>query len=499
MKSIIALVILSTILISTIHPVLSSDYNPEMQCSKSDGDNPGIQWTKTYGTSWSNDEAYKARQTPDGGYIFSGNTNAYLPPQDWSAEWILKTDSKGNEQWNKTYPTNGNLNFSDGADIQPTTDGGYILIGTLTNHTSSYGTLKKIDANGTIQWATLFPESGPANSGGQTNDGGYIIAGESNLSQPWLAKTDANGTELWNHSYITTNYHGTARCVQQTHDSGFILTGRLDCDNENQTCGYLVKTDADGNQQWKLTYGQPNNITAFESVHQTPDGGYAMVGPTSIVGIPGDVIYLVRTDSNGTILWNRTYFPSPTMGRYANDMELTRDGGFVLTGETEGFTTQSWVIKTNANGTMEWSMNITEKYWVSLTSVQETRDEGYILAGISNIDTGDDAFLMKLEHIPHVTITTPQKAVYVFGREGRSSLIPFIIGPITVQTDAWDTLYPINQVEFKVNGVLKATVTTPPYVWRWQKPMIFPCILEVIVINNLGVSSKTDLLLWKLF
>ena len=69
---------------------------------------------------------------------------------------------------------------------------------------------------------------------------------------------------------------------------------------------WLVKTDSNGNMQWNKTYGG-SSTEAPSSVVQTKDGGYALAGNTvtSSAGIPpNDDFWLVKTESNGNMQWS---------------------------------------------------------------------------------------------------------------------------------------------------------------------------------------------------
>ena len=175
-------------------------------------------WQKTFNRSLlSSSQAKSARQTSDGGYIIAGITNNYTPQPDGTSTlvgfnyvWLIKTDSSGNELWNKTL---GGLSIYDTVNsFQQTNDGGYIIAGQTYSHAGSGawdGWLIKTDSSGNELWNKTFGEAeiNEANSVQQTSDGGYIIAGRTNsyengnVGDAWLIKTDSAGNELWDKTF----------------------------------------------------------------------------------------------------------------------------------------------------------------------------------------------------------------------------------------------------------------------------------------------------------
>jgi hypothetical protein len=150
-----------------------------------------MQWNKTYGGA-GNDEAYSVVETSDGGYAIAGYTfsNYYV------LCWLIKIDSSGSTQWNKTYSLFNSISYS----VIQTSDGGYAIAG-YTGIWPEYDfLLVKTDASGNMEWNKTYGGVGVdwAYSVIQTSDGGYTIAGYTNSSGAggydfWLVKTDENG------------------------------------------------------------------------------------------------------------------------------------------------------------------------------------------------------------------------------------------------------------------------------------------------------------------
>src|SRR5690349_16535212 len=180
--------------------------------------NGNIQWDKTIGGN-GNDELYALQQTGDGGYIVGG-----VSTSDKSGEksedrrgpstiagdyWIVKLDSDGNIQWDKTI---GGDRYDELTDLKQTGDGGYIVGGysdsdsgyekTKSSYVRCYGFpprcsytedywIIKLNANGNIQWDKTISgnDRDELYALQQTIDGGYILGGVSS-SDKGLDKSD---------------------------------------------------------------------------------------------------------------------------------------------------------------------------------------------------------------------------------------------------------------------------------------------------------------------
>jgi hypothetical protein len=390
-----------------------------------------ISFAKTYrGTDL--EGASSVQQTSDGGYIVAGWT--------WSLDvvgdiFLIKTDANGDVIWAKTY---GGTNDEKAYSIQQTSDGGYIVAG----YTYSFGAggrdifLIKTDASGNLQWAKTFGGAGwdEARSVRQTSDGGYIVAGltDSFGVGSWdifLIKTDANGNVQWAKTYGGTSWDW-AYSVQQTSDGGYIVAGGTSSFGAGFSDVFLIKTDASGNISWAKTYGGTNYDNA-SSVRQTSDGGYIVAGWTDSFGAGYTDIFLIKTDANGNVQWAKTY--GGTYSDWAYSVQQTSDGGYIVAGHTYSFVTGDdiFIIKTDANGNVQWAKTYGEIDDDLAFSVQQTSDGGYIVAGgTDSFGEGfGDIFLIKTDangnigscgivrnasptvNTPSPTVTTPSPSV----------------------------------------------------------------------------------------
>ena len=147
------------------------------------------------------------------------------------------------------------------------------------------------------------------------------------------------------------------------------------------------------------TYGGSGTDIAFQSI-QTIDGGYALVGITNSFGNDGFDCWLVKTNQNGTVEWDKYYGGNGTDA--ASSIVQTTDSGYALVGYTNSFENNDFdffLIKTSITGEIEWYKTYGGTSEDRATRVIETNDGGYALVGYTNYINDDnyDYFLIKTD------------------------------------------------------------------------------------------------------
>ena len=349
------------------------------------------------------DSANSVQQTADGGYIVAGNTSSFeTPAQD---AWVLKLSASGEVEWQKTY---GGAEYDSANSIQQTADGGYIVAGYTNSFGESNGDawILKLNASGEVAWQKTYGGTGydSVNAIQQTADGGYIVVGFTNSfgesnGDAWVLKLNASGNVVWQKTYGGTTDSDEAVAIQQTADGGYIVAGATYCFGAGNTDAMILKLDENGALEWQKTYGG----TGFENataIRQTADQGYIVAGVTTSFGAGGLDGWLLKLAEYGTESWQKTWGGSG--GDSFSSVWQTADGGYIvagLTGSSGAGNGDAWVLKLSENGSAVWQKTYGGAAGDLVNAGQQTSDNGYIVAG-STASLGlqtYDLWVMKLE------------------------------------------------------------------------------------------------------
>lgn len=382
---------------------------------------PDIEWQKALGGS-SVDVSSHGQQTNDGGYIVAGtsiSTDGDVTENHGLEDgWIVKLNSSGVLQWQTSLGTATN-NYIQA--IYQTADNGYIIAGQVGGTGNFW--IVKIDESGNIEWEKSFGGTGGERAMDiqQTTDGGYIavgftystdgdVTGNHGGIDYWMVKLDSIGNLQWQKCLGGTK-QDWANSVRQTPDGGYIVAG-FSLSNDGDVTGHhgiagvqadywIVKTDDLGNIQWQKSLGGTGEDQAF-SVRLTSDGGYVVAGFSR--STDGDVsgnhgggdFWIVKLNSSGAIQWQKALGGSMT--EQASSIEQTVDGGYIIAGYTlsnNGDVSGNhggrdfWVVKLNGSGTLQWQKALGGTEEDNAYSVQQTTDGGYFIVGSTTSNNGD--------------------------------------------------------------------------------------------------------------
>jgi hypothetical protein len=220
-----------------------------------------------------------------------------------------------------------------------------------------------------------------------TMDGGFIIAANTRsfgagVWDAWLIKTDAQGNQEWAKTYGGTGIDH-AYDVKQTEDGGYIAAGRTDQDGSSFSKVWLVRTDGTGNLLWTQAFGENDKAELANSLEITNDGDFIIAGVKEVEPYdePHEQFWLIKMDADGNMIWNQTYGGPDYDGAFS--VRQTSDSGFIIIGTTEmqGSMEDIRLIKTNLNGALEWEKTYGGFLNDAGLDVIQTQDDGYLLTG----------------------------------------------------------------------------------------------------------------------
>ena len=381
-----------------------------------------IMWTKTYSSLGETIPMGLVESSDGNGYVFTGftgTTSAYS--HENQSAIIVKVDSSGNMQWNRTFTGSEYLPYSSilacyGLAIVKVEDNGYLVGGSVGSHYMSsnfYSAgpdgncwLVKVDSSGNTQWNKTYG-SGQARSIVQTTDRGFVVARQSGNGQMSLLKVDASGNEQWSKTYTVSQIMGedaNIKSVIRTTDGGYALIAWTGYSFENYYAWHLIKVDSSGNVMWNRTFSNNFMIRKFL---QSYEGGYLLSGytfdPSNSSTIPN--ASLTKLDSSGNLQWNKTY----KIGAFL-DIIPSGDGGYALSGgyysDASATTINPCFVKMNSSGDVHWSRTYAGPDWAAGISAVRGNDGGYVIlsllgANIGLIKTDEEGTTELLLDVPY--------------------------------------------------------------------------------------------------
>ncbi len=385
----------------------------------------GVEWEYTYGGD-EFDWLYHVQPTSDGGYVAAGLTeedNMYYG-------WLLKVNADGEEEWSLV---EHNINGSVIDDeilvmcVRETTEpyDGYVVGG----FSRYYDEINEWWA--TVGWLWMVNDSGETMGGAIIGDAdvpytmfpfnvlvvddGYILGGLyiGGHEPDWfadigLAKTDFEGNVEWiyNYDHDGSNMEYT-RTLWKCNDGGYFLAGTME-DQSDLGNALMMKVDRDGKENWSSTFDGPAT-EYFPTIggRQTDDGGYIVSGITYSYGAGGSDMWVIKTDADGNMDWNKTYGGTTNERNYGMDGTVDGDYVFVIIKNAYypvGTKEDTWILTTDSEGNPEWELIIEEEGTQWGQAIEQTDDKGFIVSGRTGPigNPGSDGLLLKVGPFPQL-------------------------------------------------------------------------------------------------
>ncbi len=242
-----------------------------------------------------------------------------------------------------------------------------------------------------------------------TADSGYVFVG---ISQSTNGTCTANkgGDDLWvvrvssaNEVVWQMSLGGSAsdwgRYIQADAKGHYVLCGHSFSSDQDVSINrgledaWLLKLNSSGTLIAQKTFGGSGTDIAYQ-VQPTPDGGYVFIGGTTsndfdVSGNKGNAdLWLVKLDSNLNLQFQKCLGGSDH--EEGSSIQLTRDGGYIISGfskSNDGDRDYSyghydaWIIRTDAYGNMLWQRSYGGSNEDGARDVRQTADGGFIFVG----------------------------------------------------------------------------------------------------------------------
>lgn len=326
-------------------------------------------------------------------------------------------------EWQKPL---GGPSFDYGYSVRQTSDGGYVIAGMAGSNggdiTGYRGSgdfwVVKLTGTGVLQWQKALGgiDAEIAFCIQQTSDGGYIVAGYSasingdvtgnkGFKDFWVVKLTNTGDLEWQKT-MGGSGHEIAYSIKQTSDGGYIVAGQTNSSDGDVTGNkgwvdiWIVKLTGAGTIEWQKTFGGTNDDNAY-SIEQTTDGGYIVAGTTysgdgDITNFQGSTdCWIIKLTSTGTMQWQKTF--GGTRGDHASSIRQTSDGGYIIAGHSSSGNgnvsgnsgaSDFWIIKLNNAGSLQWQKNLGGTGEDYASDIRQISDGSYIAVGFTQSNDG---------------------------------------------------------------------------------------------------------------
>jgi hypothetical protein len=307
-------------------------------------------WTRNYGFNGTSEQGMSGCLTSDGGFAMAGYTTSI----SGGDAWIVRGDQNGDTLWTRHY---GGDRWQEPHFIAETSDGGLILTGKFNVAVGDYEVgVIKLAANGDSLWGNLFGVAGVQDGGNmviELSDGNFLAVGEgrnAGTTDLYMVKFDSLGNFIWERFHGSTG-SDYAYGVVELADGGFAVTGTFSTTSGSSDI-WLVRTDSMGISQWGRRYDFHDGLDRGDAIVQTPNGDF-VIGGRTWNGTYAQLVGL-RVDSLGNQIW-ASEFGSLSDGEFAESIDMTADGGFVI-GGGKGFTTfDFYVVRLSSAGDSLWA------------------------------------------------------------------------------------------------------------------------------------------------
>lgn len=312
---------------------------------------------KRFGSTYDDHRFYNLIKTSDTSFVFGGN--CYSDSSKRFGCKLYFVNSFGDSLTSQFIGDTNGYNYYTGF-ITHLSDGGFIATGQFTDSNSVDGDILiiRMDSAGNFLWKNTF--GGVKYDGGyssiETPDKGFLTLGwtrsfgfgSSTNRDMILVKWDSVGNKLWHRTYGFQDFD-TGIGITATVDGNFLLAGLKGVPNNQSRC-WILKVDGMGNVIWENTYDDGSGELWW--ARERFDGTIVAAGSSDDNSVAKDDGYIVKTDSQGNLLWDRL-FNMNNEHAYFRNIAFTPDSGYICAGFAflgASMTQDAWLVKLDSMG-----------------------------------------------------------------------------------------------------------------------------------------------------
>ncbi|WP_440421449.1 hypothetical protein [Paenibacillus sp. SAFN-054] len=363
-----------------------------LDSAAADGTQSVVEWSRDYGSRSSGKSVIS---TSDGGYLATGTVYEAENPEDYPLQkaYVVKVDAEGQVEWEQKLVHKYTSHTAYLA--KETKDGGYLVLGSSRSDGEPKDELYliRLDSSGKVLWETVKEDpsidSTPV-SALEMDDGSFMIAGRGMVSwvayeRAYILKIDANGNEQWYNKYSFTGSDFFTDLIPAT-DGGYIAighTGMAEYESKEYDAMLVMKLDDQGKEVWSKEFVDPRTQWTAYSIVPSEDGGYAILSRKS--NNDKRSALLTKINLEGQVQWEKTYTDGDNSELYTR-LVRTKDGYAMLgehttTNSLNERKSQYGVLRVNTNGGLISRELFKGPPITSVGKAAETADGGFIFPG----------------------------------------------------------------------------------------------------------------------
>ncbi|MFX0176405.1 MAG: SBBP repeat-containing protein [Candidatus Hodarchaeota archaeon] len=369
-----------------------------------------VQWNRLWGGI--NYDSGEEIAIDSSNYVYlAGSTTSFGAEN--SDMLLVKYDSSGLQQWNRTW---GGNDQDWGRGVAVDSSNNVYLAGETYSFGAGYidMILVKYDSSGVQLWNRTW---GGSNSDicfeteVDSFDNVYLAGSSTSFgagsSDIVLVKFDSSGVQQWNRTWGGNNYDWNEGVAVDSSDNVY-LAGETNSFGAGSTDMALIKYDSSGVQQWNHTWGGSEH-DASEGVAVDSAGNVYFGGATYSFGVGDSDMALVKYDSSGVQQWNRTWGGSG----YELNRAIAVDSfdNVYFAGQTSSFgagESDMALVKYDSSGVQKWSRTWGGNRWETTRGMAvDSADNIYLVGETSSFGAGSTDMALVKYITSNITINFP--------------------------------------------------------------------------------------------